>query len=74
MPEMNGFEATRRIRVFEKRRTDETKPSKIIALTGLSSSLDESEAMDSGMDRFLTKPVAFKEVEKILDLWNEAEG
>ncbi|KAJ5198147.1 uncharacterized protein N7498_007264 [Penicillium cinerascens] len=73
MPYMNGFEATRSIRRFEKTRTDETKPSKIIALTGLSSSLDESEALDSGMNRFLTKPVAFKEIEKILDQWNETE-
>ena len=73
MPDMNGFEATRRIRTFEKTRTNETKPLTIIALTGLSSSLDESEAMDSGMDRFLTKPVAFKEVEKILDQWTDAE-
>jgi DNA-binding response OmpR family regulator len=42
-------------------------------LTGLSSSVDESEAMNSGMDRFLTKPVSFKEVKKILDQWNETE-
>lgn len=73
MPDMNGFEATRSIRAFEKTCTDETKPSTIVALTGLSSPLDELEAMDSGMDRFLTKPVAFKEIEKILDQWNDAE-
>lgn len=73
MPVMNGFEATRNIRAFEKSRPDEAKPSTIIGLTGLSSSFDESEAMNSGMDRFLTKPVAFKEVKKILDRWSEME-
>jgi CheY-like chemotaxis protein len=73
MPVMNGFEATRNIRAFEKSRPQGAKQSTIIALTGLSSSVDESEAMNSGMDRFLTKPVAFKEVKKILDQWNETE-
>jgi CheY-like chemotaxis protein len=73
MPVMNGFEATRKIRAFEKSRLDEAKPSMIIGLTGLSSSFDASEAINSGMDRFLTKPVAFKEVKKILDQWSEME-
>ncbi|KAJ5668310.1 uncharacterized protein N7477_006880 [Penicillium maclennaniae] len=73
MPIMDGFEAARSIRAFEKSRLNNMKPSKIIALTGLSSSHDESEAMNSGIDRFMTKPVSFKEVKKILDQWIEAE-
>ncbi|KAJ5737122.1 uncharacterized protein N7483_002247 [Penicillium malachiteum] len=73
MPVMNGFEATRAIRAFEKGRDDEVKASTIIALTGLSSTVDEEEALGSGMDLFLTKPVAFKEVKKILDRWNEGQ-
>ncbi|KAJ5930055.1 hypothetical protein N7466_005548 [Penicillium verhagenii] len=71
MPVMNGFDAARMIRTFEKERGDESKRSKIIALTGLSSVSDETEALDCGMDMFLTKPVAFKEVKKILDRWDE---
>ena len=71
MPVMNGFEATRGIRAFEKKREGEATASKIIALTGLSSTFDEAEALDAGMNVFLTKPVAFKEVKKILDRWNE---
>jgi CheY-like chemotaxis protein len=73
MPVMNGFEATRAIRSFERGRSKSNKPCKIIALTGLSSTLDEAEALNSGMDLFLTKPVAFKEVKKILERWNETK-
>lgn len=44
-------------------------PALVIALTGLASSQDRSEAFASGIDIYLTKPVAFKEVGKILDNW-----
>ncbi|OBT74551.1 hypothetical protein VF21_07570 [Pseudogymnoascus sp. 05NY08] len=44
-------------------------PAFVIALTGLASSQDQSEAFASGVDLFLTKPVAFKEVGKLLDNW-----
>ncbi|KAH1446182.1 hypothetical protein KXX58_006274 [Aspergillus fumigatus] len=70
MPVMNGFEATRAIRALEKER-DGCGPATIIALTGLSSSSDESEAFTSGVDLFLTKPVSFKEVSRLLDEWAE---
>lgn len=72
MPVMNGFEATRAIRSLE-RDTDGRKPAVIIALTGLSSSRDESDAMASGVDLFLTKPVSFREVARLLDEW-ERDG
>ena len=47
----------------------EHQPALIIALTGLASTQDQSEALSSGIDLFLTKPVAFKEVGKLLDNW-----
>ncbi|KAJ5594334.1 uncharacterized protein N7459_000542 [Penicillium hispanicum] len=68
MPVMNGFEATRAIRSLERER-DGCGPAIIIALTGLSSSRDESEALASGVDLFLTKPVSFREVSRLLDEW-----
>lgn len=49
-------------------------PSLVIALTGLASSRDQSEAFASGIDLFLTKPVAFKEVGKLLDNWELNRG
>ncbi|KAJ6157566.1 CheY-like superfamily [Penicillium chermesinum] len=72
MPVMNGFEATRAIRSLEKDNGDR-KPAIIIALTGLSSSRDESEALASGVDMFLTKPVSFREVARLLNEW-ERDG
>jgi CheY-like chemotaxis protein len=69
MPVMNGFEATRAIRSLENER-DERRPATIIALTGLSSARDETEAMTSGVDLFLTKPVSLKEVSRLLDEWH----
>ncbi|KAJ5294044.1 hypothetical protein N7508_008865 [Penicillium antarcticum] len=72
MPVMDGFDATRSIRALEKHR-DNSNPSVIIALTGLSGSNDEFEALSSGMDLFLTKPVTFKDVSKILDKWSERD-
>lgn len=77
MPIMNGFEATRAIRKLEEQRRErpsgydgrKPSPSMIIALTGLASFRDRSEAFSSGVDLFLTKPVKFKEVAKLLDNW-----
>jgi len=74
MPVMDGFEATRNIRAIEKARNDGEKPATIIALTGLSSEKDESAALESGMDLFLTKPVTFKQVTKLLNEWEESNS
>jgi CheY-like chemotaxis protein len=41
----------------------------IIALTGLASARDQNEAFTSGVDLYLTKPIPFKSVAKLLDNW-----
>lgn len=68
MPVMNGFEATRAIRDFEDK-TEARNPAMIIALTGLASGRDQAEGFASGCDIYLTKPVSFKEVGRLLDNW-----
>lgn len=45
------------------------RPALIIALTGFSSQKDQEMAFESGMDIFMTKPVRFKEVGRILEGW-----
>ncbi|PTB70278.1 histidine kinase [Trichoderma citrinoviride] len=64
MPIMDGFEATRRIRAYE--RDHQIKPAIIFALTGLASESAQQEAFGSGVDLFLTKPVKLKELGMIL--------
>lgn len=51
-----------------------SSPALIIALTGLASSRDQSEAFTSGVDLFMTKPVSFKEVGRLLDNWEAHSG
>ncbi|KAK0114689.1 hypothetical protein ONS95_014174 [Cadophora gregata] len=44
-------------------------PALIIALTGFSSQKDQEMAFEAGVDIFMTKPVRFKEVGRILEGW-----
>ena len=79
MPIMNGFEATRAMRDIEGARRKAARPGEftpalVIALTGLASARDQSEAFASGVDLFMTKPVSFKEVGKLLDNWELNHG
>jgi CheY-like chemotaxis protein len=67
MPIMNGMEASLKIRALEQGRKQ--KPAIIIALTGLASAEAQQEAMSSGMSLFMTKPVRFGELRKILGDW-----
>ncbi|KAH6686966.1 hsp90-like protein [Plectosphaerella plurivora] len=64
MPVMDGFEATRLIRRFEK--GGHLPRSHIFALSGLASESAQQEAFASGIDLFLTKPVKLKELNRIL--------
>jgi CheY-like chemotaxis protein len=64
---MNGIEASREIRKLENERGQIS--ATIIALTGVASSSVREEAISSGMNLFLTKPVSFKELQRILSEW-----
>lgn len=67
MPIMDGFEATRQIRAFE-REVQAPKPAAIFALSGLASADAQKEAFASGIDLFLSKPVKLKELSSFLEL------
>jgi CheY-like chemotaxis protein len=68
MPVMDGFEATRAIREYEGSEAGRPR-AMIIALTGLASGRDQREGFESGCDLYMTKPVSFKQVGKLLDNW-----
>ncbi|CZR45701.1 uncharacterized protein FPRO_15123 [Fusarium proliferatum ET1] len=65
MPIMDGLEATRQIRAFE--RYNGIAASKILAITGLGSESTREEATRSGVDVFMTKPVKLRELEAVIN-------
>ncbi|MGO0060816.1 ATP-binding protein [Brevibacillus fluminis] len=66
MPEMNGFEATRRIRQSELS-TGLHVP--IIALTANAMREDRDLCLEAGMDDYLSKPFTFEQLQAILEKW-----
>jgi two-component system, sensor histidine kinase and response regulator len=60
MPEMDGFEATRRIRGLEQTHTP------IVALTAGALDGDRERCLASGMDDFLAKPLRLEDLERVL--------
>ncbi|RKP04539.1 hypothetical protein THASP1DRAFT_33683 [Thamnocephalis sphaerospora] len=61
MPIMGGFEATQRIREWE-RITNVQHPIPIIALTAHAMIGDREKCMAAGMDEYVTKPLRFNEL------------
>ncbi|KAF4338428.1 peroxide stress-activated histidine kinase mak2 [Fusarium beomiforme] len=72
MPVMDGLEATRQIRAFE--RFNGIAASKILAITGLGSESTREEATRSGVDVFVTKPVKLRELETVIDTMASEEA
>lgn len=64
MPVMDGMTATRAIREYEAKHN--VPRTLVIALTGLASSTARLEAWSSGIDHFVTKPVNFRALAKLL--------
>ena len=67
MPEMDGYEATLKIREIEKLLNKKRIP--IIALTAAAMGADQQKCFDVGMDDYLTKPVDFQKVWQVLEKW-----
>ncbi len=67
MPEMDGFEATKNVRKYEKERMSKKTP--IIAFTASAMIGDKEKCLASGMDDYLTKPITHKDMGKALSKW-----
>ena len=63
MPEMNGYEATRAIRLLNH---PDARNIQVIAITANSYQDDIQRALDAGMNSHLAKPIDIKEVMKLL--------
>ncbi|PIL35743.1 hypothetical protein GSI_02473 [Ganoderma sinense ZZ0214-1] len=69
MPILDGVGATARMREIESMRRQENRfgsqPTRILALTGMSSLEDKRRAFEAGVDGYLVKPVAFKTLDSM---------
>jgi two-component system sensor histidine kinase/response regulator len=65
MPELDGYEATRRIR-----RGESGNPNvPIVAMTANAMHGDKERCMEAGMDDYIAKPVRQKELHALLERW-----
>ena len=67
MPELDGYEATRRIREIEARSGGPRLP--IIAVTAHALRGEREKVLASGMDDYLTKPIDIETLRRKLDRW-----
>ncbi len=74
MPELDGFEATRRIRELEMR-GELNRHIPIIALTANAMQEDRERCLSAGMDDYVSKPVNVEQLTRILTRWaNKADA
>jgi len=65
MPEMDGYETTRRLRDWERGSTRRT----IIAMTAGARQEDREQCLASGMDDYISKPVRLPELQEVIERW-----
>ena len=68
MPEMDGLEATRRLRVREQQ--NGVARQAVVAMTALAMKGDKERCTDAGMDGYLTKPIRAQELDGVLDQYS----
>jgi CheY-like chemotaxis protein len=61
MPEMDGFEATTRLRAREDRHA-----TRVVALTASAMEEDREACRRAGMDEILTKPLSLQALARVL--------
>jgi CheY-like chemotaxis protein len=73
MPEMDGYEASRKIRQAEKAsQATWPAPVRIIAMTANAMAGDREKCISAGMDDYLSKPVRKSDLQAALLRWNSA--
>ncbi len=70
MPEMDGYEATRRIR----QREGSEREIIIIAMTASAMLEDRELCFESGMNDYISKPVQLAELARILARWSNPKS
>jgi CheY-like chemotaxis protein len=67
MPEMDGYEATRKVR--EQERLGEHPRIPIVALTANAMEGDRERCLEAGMDDYLSKPIDAKSLQETIHRW-----
>lgn len=67
MPEMDGYEATQKIRQLEKQ--SNYNRTSIVAFTANAMKGDNQKCLDAGMDDYIAKPVKQEDLEEMLVKW-----
>lgn len=65
MPKMNGLDAARAIRKFEK----DSKREGYVPIVALTANPERQQCFDAGMNDFIFKPVTLDGIEKMLARW-----
>ena len=71
LPEMDGYELTRLIRLGEPHAWDPRVP--VIAMTAHALAGDREKCIAAGMDDYVSKPIDPKALESVLDRWTGVE-
>jgi signal transduction histidine kinase/two-component SAPR family response regulator/HPt (histidine-containing phosphotransfer) domain-containing protein len=76
MPEMDGLEATRAIRKFQREgpNTNFTSRIVIVAMTAQAMQGDREKCIAAGMDDYLAKPIRPKDVRAVIERWSSEMG
>ena len=71
MPDMDGFEATRRIRAEQASGSGAASSHRVtvIALTANAMAEDREQCLAAGMDDYLSKPFSLNQLESLLNKW-----
>ncbi len=72
MPELDGYEAARRIRQLEQERApgfDRQQPAHIIAMTANAMQGDSKKCLAAGMNDYVSKPVDIAELRRAIEGW-----
>jgi CheY-like chemotaxis protein/HPt (histidine-containing phosphotransfer) domain-containing protein len=74
MPEMDGFEATRKIRAQEKIQHQQgvkLKTANIVAMTASAMRGDAERCLNSGMNDYIAKPINLSRIVSILEIYSQ---
>ena len=70
MPEMDGYEATKKIRELECRNLNGRQRLHIIAMTANAMLGDRDKCIAAGMDDYVSKPVQLSDLRRALEKWS----